>query len=102
MRAQFEAFRAQCLAGMKELLAGRTTLDVLLENERFMLQADRERCATRIECAEATWLALIRLTKIRKIVTARVAAGRMTPADLAQAEGQRLLFENEARNDRAR
>jgi outer membrane protein TolC len=92
-RAQLEAFREQFLYRRREFLAGKTTLDDLLETERFLSQADANCGATREERRAARHLSFVRLREIDEVCKKRFAAGQITRADLAQVEAQRRLVE---------
>ncbi len=80
-------------ARQREYMAGRGTLDLLLEMSRLLLQAELDVATTarqRVE-AHAAYLELAR--EVDKVGEARVQAGRMTTADLYQGRATRLEAE---------
>ena len=92
-RAQFQASREQYLARKKEYTQGKATIDLLLEAERFLTQADADCGATRQERVAARRSSLERVKQIDEICKKRFAAGQAGNADLPQVAGQRALAE---------
>jgi hypothetical protein len=99
LREQRDAFWEQVMANHKEFLAGKITPDLLLEADRFCLQADRQCAATPWERAAACRAALGRLHVIHAESAKKLAAGRIAPADVSQVENQMKLVEGQLRAD---
>ena len=99
MRAQRDAFWAQVLANHQEFLAGKITPDLLLEADRFCLQADRQCAATPWERAAACRAALGRLHVIHAESAKKLAAGRIAPADVSQVESEMRRVEAQLSDD---
>ena len=99
MRAQRDAFWEQVVWNHKEYLAGKITPDLLLEADRFCLEADRQCAATPWERAAACRAALGRIRQIQAESAKKLAAGRIAQADMRQVEGQVRLVEVQLRAD---
>jgi hypothetical protein len=93
LRARYEAAREEWLARFEEILAGRTTADLvwgaqvrLLEAEQAVLGKD----ADPVAFAESRWL---QARVIERILQTRFDAGKANPAELARSRFRRLKAE---------
>jgi len=99
IQAQRDAFWEQVLANHKEYLAGKITPDLLLEADRFCLQADRECAATPWQRAAASRAALGRIHEIHAESAKKLAAGQINRADMRQIESQMRQVEVQLTED---
>jgi hypothetical protein len=77
----------------QQYLAGRGTLDILIQSSDKLLEAERDLYTSRKEQAEALKRQVQRLQEVEKVVKAQFEAGRASLADYAQAQFYRLNAE---------
>jgi hypothetical protein len=85
LKERYEAALTECGTRWKEFLAGRGTMDIMLEAFRNLRDAERElspRKADQVAVLEAYWK---RTKRIEEINNARYQAGRIPVSDWAQA-----------------
>jgi RNA polymerase sigma factor (sigma-70 family) len=93
LKEQLEAARTMTLGRWEEFLAGRGTLDILLEASHHLLQAELDlasKRSDRLTILEAHWQ---RLKDIETVNEARFQAGRVPIADFAQTRFNRARAE---------
>ena len=90
IRLPWEQFSARC----KKYLAGRVNPDLLLEADRFLLQADRDCGTGPWERVASSRSALRRLQEIRAVSVRKLAAGQINQADMDQVEGDVKVVES--------
>jgi hypothetical protein len=93
LKARLEAVDVEIKGRRLEFLAGRGTLDILLEAFKRRLTAQREMGGTSDELIEALEEYLKLTREVHEINEARFKAGRITIAELKQAEYARLEAE---------
>ena len=94
-KARQEAAKQNAAGRMEEFVAGRGTLDILLEAQVLLLRAElalAEKKEDRIKAHERN---LAEMTEIKKIQQGRFDTGRLARMDLSQAEFFRLEAEIE-------
>jgi hypothetical protein len=102
LEARLAAAKDEWNARMQEFLAGRATLDVLVDASTHLALSQRE-LSDRKADQLATYEAHFQLMKdVQEIAEARFNAGRMAPAELAQARYQRLTAEIELERAKAK
>ncbi len=90
LKAKVEVAETVVKARMQEFLAGRGTLSVLLEFSRKWLDAELERAETKEEKLAALKTHLERMQEVEKVNKERYDAGRVSIAELASAQYERI------------
>lgn len=89
MEKRLAAVREQLQARAEELVAGKTTVDVLLEASRDLLKAQQEMSDKPIDRLKMLETYFQRMKVIQEILEARFAAGRANVPETAQARYNR-------------
>ncbi len=92
-RAKLDAARTAYDNRYKEFLAGRGTLDFLIESDGRLLEAERENARDATEHLAALEKYWLHMKVIEEINQARYDAGRVAIQDLAQSQDYRLEAE---------
>ena len=85
MEKRLDAIREQLKARAEELLAGKTTVDVLLESSANLLKAQQEMSDKPVDQLKALQLHFERTHEIHEVLNTRFQAGKLSPAELYQA-----------------
>ena len=94
-KARQEAAKQNAAGRMEEFVAGRGTLDILLEAQVLLLRAELCSQRRRRIASKPTSRNLAEMTEIKKIQQGRFDTGRLARMDLSQAEFFRLEAEIE-------